>query len=141
MGKKMTARLSLAALVVAAALLAASCGPSDTANLIKLKAIMAVANASLPEDLGEGLTLKSAAVEDGNVLYMVDCDEDIYDMDVLEESIDGMRAEIKESLRATEGVEELTELCAALHADVVYRYVGDQTGQSVDVTIPYSELP
>lgn len=110
-------------------------------NLSLLKLTINESNKVFPQEVEEGLVMKSMNLEGDYVIYEAECDEDIHDMDLLEMNKASMRAEIKKNLGSSDPqIQMFRNNCIRAEKGIGYRYVGDTTGKSVVILFPYSEL-
>lgn len=116
---------------------------STTPSKNLLEQAMEEVNTTLPKVIEEGLTAVKASYKNGEMVYSIIVDEDIYEFDLLKEN----RAEIKKSIvdefvNDSNDVEvrQLRKLLKRYNANLVYLYKGSQTGKIISITIYPSEL-
>ena len=75
-------------------------------------------------------------------MYLAECDEDLYDIDLLNMSKNDMKNGIKDMIRQNSDptISYLVKLCVKAHKGIGIKYQGDTTGKSCIVRVPYSEL-
>ena len=99
------------------------------------------ADNNMPEDLGDGLTMKSIRLKDTNLVYTIECDED-------EVSIESLKIEKKEMKTAMvdmvkEGDDDIIFICKALvrtNRGMDYKYVGDVSRESLTIHLTTQDL-
>lgn len=113
----------------------------DAKRLRFLNSMVEATNEGLPMDVEEGVKMTRVFVEGDYVIYILTCDEDVLDIDLLRKSKASMKKVIKENLSANDPDME-RELQTMINAEkgVGYRYVGDTSGKSFTIEFPVSEL-
>lgn len=98
--------------------------------------------ADLPMDMGSGMKMTDIKIEPAYVTYIVKCDEDLLDIDLLNSNKAEVRRNMKQSLRSNDDAEiaHFLKLCKMAHKGMAYRYVGDTSGKVCRIEISYSEL-
>ena len=96
---------------------------------------------NMPEDLGDGLTMKSIRLKDTNLVYTIECDED----EVSIESLKLAKKEMKTAMvdMVKEGDDDIIFICKALvrtNRGMDYKYVGDVSRESVTIHLTTQEL-
>ena len=96
---------------------------------------------NMPEDLGDGLTMKSIRLKDANLVYTIECDED----EVSIESLKLAKKEMKTAMvdMVKEGDDDIIFICKALvrtNRGMDYKYVGDVSRESVTIHLTTQEL-
>jgi len=99
------------------------------------------ADNNMPEDLGDGLTMKSIRLKDTNLVYTIECDED----EVSIESLKLAKKEMKTAMvdMVKEGDDDIIFICKALvrtNRGMDYKYVGDVSRESVTIHLTTQEL-
>ena len=99
------------------------------------------ADNNMPEDLGDGLTMKSIRLKDTNLVYTIECDED----EVSIESLKLAKKEMKTAMvdMGKEGDDDIIFICKALvrtNRGMDYKYVGDVSRESVTIHLTTQEL-
>lgn len=100
---------------------------------------IASVDASCPFFIDEGMKIVRAYDDGNNVVYVALIDEDIYDLETLLYS----RHEIKKGMKETFGdptMKLFIERLKSLGKGLVYRYQGDRSGKSIDITFTTEEL-
>ena len=99
------------------------------------------ANNNMPEDLGDGLTMKSIRLKDANLVYTIECDED----EVSIESLKLAKKEMKTAMvdMVKEGDDDIIFICKALvrtNRGMDYKYVGDVSRESLTIHLTTQDL-
>lgn len=98
-------------------------------------------NKQMPIDYGNGL-INTKLVREGNyIVYYYSCNEDYYDIDLMNESIPTMKAEILKELNVDSFLfNELRKTCKNAGCGIAYFYVGKTSGKIAKVFIKPKEL-
>lgn len=101
-----------------------------------------VTNAQCPMPLGNGLVMNRVEVEGDNVVYFYDTDEDIISLDQLEQNREQAMQSLRQELFTSSDptVSQFLKLCKNARKNVVYRYCGSTSGNTVDFTISQTEF-
>ena len=108
----------------------------------RLSQYILIANHMFPMDVENGIVITNISMEQGNVVYNATTDEDIVKIS----DIRSMKNEIYSSMlsemqTSTDSeIVQMLSLCKDAHANIVYRYVGQKSNESVDIVLPYTEL-
>ena len=99
------------------------------------------ADHNMPEDLGDGLTMKSIRLKDANLVYTIECDED----EVSIESLKLAKKEMKTAMvdMVKEGDDDIIFICKALvrtNRGMDYKYVGDVSRESLTIHLTTQDL-
>ena len=99
------------------------------------------ADNNMPEDLGDGLTMKSIRLKDANLVYTIECDED----EVSIESLKLAKKEMKTAMvdMVKEGDDDIIFICKALvrtNRGMDYKYVGDVSRESLTIHLTTQDL-
>lgn len=107
-----------------------------------LKQAIAEGNKQFPQKAAEGMIMKRCYLDGEYVMYLAECDEDLYDIDLLNMSKNDMKNGIKDMIRQNSdpSISYLVKLCVKAHKGIGFKYQGDTTGKSCIVRVPYSEL-
>lgn len=109
--------------------------------LTKLKSTVAVANETLPEPLGDDMTMTRVSVDNGNVVYTVSVKEPDNSISELEASKAEMRKGIKESFMTQDKEsKDIIKDCIQAKTGIAFRFFGSKSGKSFTIEIPYTEL-
>lgn len=131
--------LMAVAVIACTALCLFSCTSKD-----QLKIAVEVAAADCPEDLGDGITMKDILLENGDVVYICEMDEEYYDIEGCNDPLiqASMKASIMEFIYNNEdaSIDEFINIVKKSEADIIYRCVGNVSGDGFDIVIDNSEL-
>jgi hypothetical protein len=137
--KTMKNFLMAVAVIACTAMCLFSCTSKD-----QLKIAVEVEAAQCPMDYGDGLTMKDAVLENGNVVYVYEMDEDYYDIEGCKDplTIREMKETIMDEILHSNDndLKEFIKIVKDSEADIIYRYIGDTTGKKIDFVIKNSEL-
>lgn len=130
---------TIAAIGVLTSLCLLSCTSKD-----QLKIAVEVAAADCPEDLGDGITMKDILLENGDVVYICEMDEEYYDIEGCNDPLiqASWKASIMEFIYNNEdaSIDEFINIVKESEADIIYRCVGNVSGDGFDIVIDNSEL-
>ena len=131
--------LMAVAVIACTAMCLFSCTSKD-----QLKIAVEVAAADCPEDLGDGITMKDILLENGDVVYICEMDEEYYDIEGCNDPLiqASMKASIMEFIYNNEdaSIDEFINIVKESEADIIYRCVGNVSGDRFDIVIDNSEL-
>lgn len=107
-----------------------------------LKEAIREGNKSFPQKAAEGMIMKRCYLDGDYVMYLAECDEDLYDMELLNLNKGDMKQGIKDMVRQNNDpqISYLVRLCIKAHKGIGFKYQGDTSGKSCIVRVPYSEL-
>lgn len=100
-----------------------------------LKAIADLTNSLCPTEQAEGVTLTKVSFENNQLVYDVQVNDEV--LAVMDG--DAAKASIVNGLK-NEQNKDLTDLIKAAQASIVYNYVGIESGDTMEITISYTEL-
>ena len=95
---------------------------------------------SLPEKLGDGMTMTNIEIRDSMVYTTIVLDETNYSFDGLEESLEDMKIEIRKSLRSDRIGMNLIKMIANVNYGLIYSYVGSVSGKTYNITFSPDEI-
>lgn len=131
--------LMAVAIIACTAMCLFSCTSKD-----QLKIAVEVAAADCPEDLGDGITMKDILLENGDVVYICEMDEEYYDIEGCNDPLiqASWKASIMEFIYNNEdaSIDEFINIVKESEADIIYRCVGNVSGDGFDIVIDNSEL-
>jgi len=107
-----------------------------------LKDAIKEGNKAFPQKAAEGMIMKRCYLDGEYVMYLAECDEDIYDIDLLNMSKSEMKKAMRDMFRQSSdpNMAYLLKMCVKAHKGMGMKYQGDTTGKSCVVRVPYSEL-
>lgn len=106
-----------------------------------LELMISETNKSLPAEYAEGM-INTKLVREGNyVVYYYVCDEDLYDIDLMNKNLPTMKSMVLEELNADDVyISMFREVCKSAGVGVGYVYVGKKSGKKASQYIPVSLL-
>ncbi len=112
-----------------------SLNPSEALHeALELK--LAIETTGLPMQIDEGMVMTGMKLEDNNIVVTVKMSEELYDLNVLNESSAELAASMLDE--ANSGDPELGalfDLCKISHSGLIYRVIGSKTGRLVDMVL------
>lgn len=109
-------------------------------NSTQLKIAVEAANADCPEEVDTGLILTKVFDNGTSVIYEYDTDENIYDLSEFGAIMNEAKGDIKYELANDEYVIEFLKTLAPEGRSLIYRYVGNQSGETFDIVFSNREL-
>ena len=102
-----------------------------------------LSNIETPNDLGDGLVLNKTLLESDNIVYLLEMDEDLYDMDyvvsikeqIKHDNVELLREQVKDS-----NVRQFLNVIRFSRSNIIYRYIGSRSGKKVDIVITPEDL-
>ncbi|MBR6919173.1 MAG: hypothetical protein IKN37_02445, partial [Bacteroidales bacterium] len=113
---------------------------TDADPEVLLKSIYDNLKLQIPIDMGNGLTVKDALLDENSFIYIYECDESVIDIDKLNENLSEMKRMILAEFSVDIAAQKLSELIKATNRRLVYKYVGSSSGKSVVVSIGPEEF-
>ena len=99
------------------------------------------ADSSMPEDLGDGLTMTSIRLKDTNLVYTVECDEDEVSIETLKQAKKEMKTSMVDMVK--EADDDMKFICKALvrtNRGMDYRFVGEVSRESVTIHLTINDI-
>ena len=108
----------------------------------QLKAEIESYQQELPEIMGNGLVMTDCQLLPNEVLYICEMDENYYSLEDSREIRQFLKEAISEGFieEQDEDVKEMLRLCIETDRGVGYKYVGDQTGNTIIVRLTVQDL-
>lgn len=130
-----------------------SCSPEDLKEMIAnplsdaeinemiIKNQLAIENSRCPYPVEVGVVMKKVVNEEGSIIYYAELDEEMYDIRAFKdpEVMTQMRASIEELFSDPMSVAHI-KILNSLNKGVIYRYVGSNSGQKVDIAFTPNDL-
>ena len=113
---------------------------TDADPEVLLKSIYDNLKLQIPIDMGNGLTVKDALLDENSFIYIYECDESVIDIDKLNENLSEMKRMILAEFSVDIAAQKLSELIKATNRRLVYKYVGSSSGKTVVVSIGPEEF-
>ena len=88
------------------------------------------------------MIMKKIYLDGDYVMYLAECDEDLYDIDLLELNKSEMKKNIKQMAGSNEDpmISYFVKLCVKARMGLGFKYQGTTSNKSCIVRITYSEL-
>lgn len=95
---------------------------------------LAIETTGLPIQIDEGMVMTGMKLEDNNIVVTVKMSEELYDLNVLNESSAELAASMLDEANAGDPeLGALFDLCKVSHSGLIYRVIGSKTGRLVDM--------
>lgn len=110
-----------------------SMNPSEALHeALELK--LAIETTGLPIQIDEGMVMTGMKLEDNNIVVTVKMSEELYDLNVLNESSTELAASMLDEANAGDPeLGALFDLCKVSHSGLIYRVIGSKTNRLVDM--------
>lgn len=110
-----------------------SLNPSEALHeALELK--LAIETTGLPIQIDEGMVMTGMKLENNNIVVTVKMSEELYDLNVLNESSAELAASMLDEANAGDPeLGALFDLCKVSHSGLIYRVIGSKTGRLVDM--------
>lgn len=110
-----------------------SLNPSEALHeALELK--FALETTGFPMEIDEGMVMIGMKLEDNNIVVTVKMSEEVYDLDVLNESSAELAASMLDEANAGDPeLGALFDLCKISHSGLIYRVIGSKTNRQVDI--------
>ena len=117
-----------------------SLNPSEALHeALKLK--LDIETTGLPIQIDEGMVMTGMQLEGNNIVVSVDMSEDLYDLDILEESSTELAMSLLSEANAGDPeLGALFDLCKVSHSGLVYRAIGSKTNRHVDMGLSSEQI-
>lgn len=106
-------------------------------NKMMLSTVVNAVNATCPIDLGDGMIIERFYDDGTDVVVSIDTSDDL--VAVLSDMRDDLNDMMRE-IMSGEDMKEMVEVCIANNRGVVYRYVGKNSGEKVNVRFSPEQL-
>lgn len=117
-----------------------SLNPSEALHeALKLK--LDIETTGLPTQIDDGMVMTGMRLEGNNIVVSVNMSEDMYDLDILEESSSELAMSmLNEANVGDSELGALFDLCKVSHSGLVYRVIGSKTNQQVDIGLSSEQI-
>lgn len=106
-----------------------------------LEIMVTSTNAQCPAQIEEGMIMSSASLEGGNFVYNYSVDENIVSIEAIEQNKRAVKANIKQLLLSNDiSMKQMVKICKEANTGIVYRYVGDVSGDVCIIKFSPSEF-
>lgn len=108
----------------------------------KLKSQIEMANLQFPMKASEEVTIEKMELTNESAIYICRVDEELCDINSIEKNSETIKQDVIETLsdKADLATQRFLEVCLKCNKNLVYRYIGNQTGNQYDVVISLTEL-
>lgn len=101
-------------------------------------------NQMLPMNLGNGFTMEKISLDDNALVYLVKCNENEIDLDLIEQNKAELKAntvaQLKSEKSRSKDFASLLEYCQEKDYKVIYRYEGATSKKDVDIVVSPDEI-
>lgn len=102
---------------------------------------LAIETTGLPAQIDEGMVMTGMKLEGNNIVVYVKMSEELYDLDVLNESSAELAASMLDEANAGDPeLGALFDLCKVSHFGLVYRAIGSKTNRHVDMGLSSEQI-
>lgn len=110
----------------------------------KLDTALEQLNKMLPMNLGNGFTMEKISLDNDALVYLVKCDENEIDLDLIEQNKAELKAntvaQLKSEKSRSKDFASLLEYCQEKGYKVIYRYEGATSKKAVDIVVSPDEI-
>lgn len=107
----------------------------------KLELMISETNKNLPAEYDEGMINTKLVREGKYIVYYYVCDEDLYDIDLMNQNLPTMKSMVLEELNSDDVlISMFREICKNAGVGIGYVYVGNKSGKKASQYIPVSLL-
>lgn len=100
----------------------------------ELDGIVGTMNSMYPQTVEEGLVIENITDDGEYFVFNVIVDEDLYDLSLIEDNKEEMKREMLPEMG------DFSEICQTYDRGVIYRYRGNQSGNTIDIVMEKYEL-
>ncbi|MDE5985969.1 MAG: hypothetical protein K2H16_01625 [Prevotella sp.] len=117
-----------------------SLNPSEALHdALKLK--LDVETTGLPTQIDDGMVMTGMQLEGDNIVVSVKMSEEMYDLDILEESSTELAMSLLNEANAGDPeLGALFDLCKVSHSGLIYRAIGSKTNKHVDMGLSSEQI-
>lgn len=90
---------------------------------------------TLPQAIDSGLICTNISIEDNNVVYRVETDEEQYPISNFEDNKGALKEELYMAWKVEPSMRNMLSLCKVAHTGIIYRFVGNTSRDSCDIII------
>lgn len=111
-------------------------------DLAKLKGQIKMANLQFPMKASEDIEMEKIELSDESVIYICKVDEDLSDVNLIEENAEAVKQGMVTALanQKDPASQLFLQTCVNCNKNIVYKYVGNQSGTEYEVVITVDEL-
>lgn len=110
--------------------------------LVLLKTMAENGRLQTPVVVDEGMVMTDVFLDDRYYTYLYECDESLYDMELMEDNKDEMKEGIKEDILGDNdsAIKSMCDLMKKVHYGFAFKYVGSSSGMVCTVYIEPDEF-
>ena len=106
-----------------------------------LEIMITSTNAQCPMQIENGIIMSSVSLEGHNFVYNYSVDENLVSIEALKQNKSAVKANIKQILSSDDMmVKQMVKICKEANTGIVYRYIGDVSGDVCIIKFSSSEL-
>lgn len=96
----------------------------------------------LPIRIADGMTITECKLDKNDMLALIVTDENLYSIDDFRSQINAIRSEMVKTIGSGTdvGTRAMVNICQEVHCGLVFRLIGSQTGDTVDIRLPYEDI-
>lgn len=94
----------------------------------------------LPIVLDQGITITDYRLEDGNLVVIIEMDEEMYEIEALYGAKDEIKKSLTQDILSDPTTKSMFDMCKVTHTGFAYRYIGKQTERYFDIIFPSDEI-
>ena len=106
-----------------------------------LELMISETNKNLPIEYSDGMINTKLVREGDYIVYYYNCDEDLYDIDMMKQNLPTMKDYVLEELNSDDALTTMfREVCKNAGVGVGYFYIGNKSGKTASFYLPVSLL-
>lgn len=115
---------------------------SDDNPLALLESVVENTRLQTPMPVDEGMVMADAFLDDHYFTFIYECDESVYDLNFMEESMDELKELMVEEVSDSNDtmLKLMRDLLKKTHYGLKYKYVGTSSGKEISVCLESEEL-
>lgn len=106
----------------------------------QLENIIQMENSVCPYEIEAGMTMSRVYLDGDKAIYECIVDEDAYDVGILQQSNEEVKESIAEEFANEQTMKNAAAIFAENNVEVVYRYVGDKSGDWCEIVFTPADL-
>ena len=109
-------------------------------NKKQLENIIQMENSVCPYEIDAGMTMSKVYLDGDKAIYECMVDEDAYDMGILQQGNEEVKESIAEEFATEQTMKNAAAIFAENNVEVIYRYVGDTSGERCEIVFTTADL-
>lgn len=106
-----------------------------------LEIMITSTNTQCPMQIENGMIMSSVSLEGNNFVYNYSVDENLVSIEAIKQNKSAVKANIKQILSSNDmTVKQMVKICKEANTGIVYRYIGDVSGDVCIIKFSSSEL-